>query len=108
MGMTATGGDVDSMAYLTNGVALPCIFNRQRGAVFTTYAYTQVGAGAHHGLQVEVTMHAPAYVLASDSTRNGLWRLYKVSYHQRNPQLNDEIKIRLPDVITPAHHLVFR
>lgn len=45
MGMSAAGGDVDSMAYLTNGVALPCIFNRQRGAVFTTYAYTQVGAG---------------------------------------------------------------
>lgn len=32
----------------------------------------------------------------------------QVSYHQRAPQLNDEIKIRLPDVITPNHHLVFR
>jgi len=30
-----------------------------------------------------------------------------VSYHTRNPQLNDEVKLRLPDVLTPAHHLVF-
>jgi len=31
----------------------------------------------------------------------------QVSYHTRNPQLNDEVKLRLPDVLTPAHHLVF-
>lgn len=37
---------------LTNGVPLACIFNKQRGPVFTTYAYTQV-AGRHHRLPAE-------------------------------------------------------
>ena len=27
-----------------------------------------------------------------------------VSYHVRNPTLNDEIKIKLPDILTPFHY----
>jgi hypothetical protein len=36
-------GDRDS---LTSGAALPCIYNKQRGGVFTSYAFTQVRHGA--------------------------------------------------------------
>jgi hypothetical protein len=31
----------------------------------------------------------------------------RVSYHQKNPALNDEFKLRLPDVVTPLHWLKF-
>jgi hypothetical protein len=30
----------------------------------------------------------------------------KVSYHNRSPEFNDEIKIKLPTVLTPKHHLL--
>lgn len=30
-----------------------------------------------------------------------------VNYHNKNPVLNEEIKIRLPDVVTDRHYLVF-
>lgn len=31
----------------------------------------------------------------------------KVSYHNRNPEFNDEFKIKLPTHLTPKHHLLF-
>jgi hypothetical protein len=31
----------------------------------------------------------------------------KVSYHNKSPSMNDEIKIRLPLVVSPNHYLVF-
>lgn len=116
-------------------VALPCIYSKHRGPVFTASSHTQasgrVGPSvrgdpsffhasaclsliiAAHVTDGWMPVHSPNATQGTSSfnlptTSSSLPSTHtQVSYHTRTPQMNDEVKLRLPDVLTPQHHLVF-